>query len=500
MGWKAGLIAAFLGLASLAPVAAQDGGRRVALISDIHFSPFDDARLARTLSTSGTDSWAELLNTRGEAALATYGSDSNYALFASSLDAFARAAGDADFVVLPGDLLAHRFNEHAAAALGTGPDSDAVHAFAADTSRFVLDSVRAAVPGKPVVFALGNEDAACGDYAIEPRGRYLDRIRDTVRGAAGHGLVFDNFDLTWRHGGWYALHHPSLDDVRILVLNTVLWSQKYQNRCGDGGTTAGEAQLDWLRTELEDAVRFGQRIWLVYHIPAGIDAFSSRHADRTCPGAPVAFLRPEYEAALTALWREHADIIAATINGHTHRDGYRLVRGADGAPVTVAKIVPSISPVFGNNPGFQRATYGDDGALRDLETWRLDLAATAPAWAREYDFRTAYREGYAPQTVAAIARAAQTAPEGSEAELFTHYYALGHDTPAGAGLRSVACAIDILDPAAFRQCFCTGEAAAEAPSQGERITPPGAAQEGGPTGTIQVIRPSGTETVTVPAQ
>ena len=92
-----------LGMAGPSVRAAGDDGTFVVL-SDIHFNPFAPK----------------------DQATSRIGEDTNQALLTSGLATFARAMTRADFAIVPGDLLAHRFNAKAAASLGVDPSSPAV--------------------------------------------------------------------------------------------------------------------------------------------------------------------------------------------------------------------------------------------------------------------------------------------------------------------------------------------------------------------------------------
>lgn len=86
--------------------------------------------------------------------------------------------------------------------------------------------------------------------------------------------------------------------------------------------------------------------------------------------------------------------------GHTHMDDFRII-GTKEAPLVVSKLVPSISPIFRNNPAFQVYRFdGSTGAISTYQTYYLAnlSAAGRPTkledlqWSLEYEFRAAYRQ------------------------------------------------------------------------------------------------------------
>ena len=77
--------------------------------------------------------------------------------------------------------------------------------------------------------------------------------------------------------------------------------------------------------------------------------------------------------------------------GHIHRDDFRLLPDREGRPFVAIHIVPSVSPVYFNNPAVEIGWYDKgDGELRDYAPLYLDLANPKPTWATEYIFTRAY--------------------------------------------------------------------------------------------------------------
>ena len=129
----------------------------------------------------------------------------------------------------------------------------------------------------------------------------------------------------------------------IVVLNDVLWSTKYRDACGTDGLAAAQAMLDWLRDLLARQRTAGGRVWMVHHIPWGIDAYSTINATAsTCPAKVVPFLKEPFAAEFLALLVEHRDRLQASFSGHTHFDDYRLLTDARGSVVGLDKLTPGM--------------------------------------------------------------------------------------------------------------------------------------------------------------
>lgn len=437
------------------PAHGQNSGT-FGVISDIHFDPFDPPGLAASLARSAPAAWpAAFAAATKDQAMSAVGKDTNHALLASSIAAFARATAGADFALVTGDLLVHEFNRTAAAALGVDPASPAVADLAVKTSLFVVDAVGGALAGKPVIVALGNEDSSCGDYRVEPGGAYLLAMREAVRRLVGAERLLPDFDATYAAAGYYAVRHPTVANGLIVVLNDVLWSRHYRDDCPLRGPGAGEAMLGWLREQLARQRTAGGAVWMVHHIPWGIDAYSTVHANAaSCAAKAVPFLREPFASALSALLVEYRDVVRASFSGHTHFDGYRLLTDRVGTIVGLNKITPAVSPIYGQYPGFQVFTYDRQSvAPTDFSTWHLSSPATA--WRLEYTFTNAYGQPrYGPDIVAAVWQS--MAKGGAARDIYRRLYTVGRSEPSADDLAALVCALGHIDVASFTACYCGG--------------------------------------------
>jgi len=115
-----------------------------------------------------------------------------------------------------------------------------------------------------------------------------------------------------------------------------------------------------------------------------------------CAGdAPTLFLSSD---SLGSTLAEFGDVVQLAIFGHTHMDEMRLLEPAkaqDGSGTGTAvalKMVPSISPVDGNNPSFVVARVNT--ATATLRDYRVIAASNQSGvdtkWTEEYAFGKAY--------------------------------------------------------------------------------------------------------------
>jgi sphingomyelin phosphodiesterase acid-like 3 len=152
------------------PARAAEPSGIVAVVSDIYSNLFAAPDLTPRLVSSDPKEWPIIFASRSAQGFSSRGEDTNHALLASTLVALSANAGSADLAILSGDLPAHHFEEVAAQVLGTSPTSSDVRELAAKTVLYVADAVRTALPGRPILVALGNNDFECGDYQLEPGG------------------------------------------------------------------------------------------------------------------------------------------------------------------------------------------------------------------------------------------------------------------------------------------------------------------------------------------
>lgn len=445
-----------------AKVSAQEAGTgRFLLISDIHFDPFADPALFPRLAASPAEDWDELLASR-PSGFSPRGSDTNHALLRTSLDDARRRLLRPDFVLYPGDFLAHGWQAKydRLAPRSHLDDPAAYRDFTARTIQYLADEFRRRFPEVPILPTLGNEDSYCGDYMVEPDGRFLSMFAEVWAPLLGPGADLASFRETFGRGGSYTVRLPGLRGVRLVVLNSVFFSVSYCDACGPGTRTPALDELDWLDRTLTRVREEGETAWLLLHIPPGINSYNSVEEVQK-GGPPVTFWQPELTARFLQLVERHRTVLKMAFAGHTHMDDFRVVRLAD-VPTLLLKIAPAISPIFGNNPGYQVYRYDREaGVIADYETYYLTnleagpnpAAVPAGSWALEYGFREGYgAAGFDAVAVSALAGALRTDPERQRR--YTTWY--GVSAPPefdAAGFEVYRCAIANVTPGGYLTCL-----------------------------------------------
>ena len=384
-----------LALAVSLPGQAADseevGPVRFLMMSDVHFDPVADRKLVDRLSSLEPEEWPAIFETSADKTVAGYGADSNRVLLNSALQQAKRALPNPAFVILPGDFLPHNFRLRFNA--GAADHSDAAYRmFVRKTMQFVALQFEQTFPDTPIFPALGNDDADCGNYQLQPGGSFLADTLPILRRLIG-SLASAGIDQNWTGYGNYSV---TLRGLRIIFPNTVFFSGRYRNTCGSpDAADPGAATLAWLETELAAARQAKQRVWLVYHIPPGIDGFATLRTG-SCPDAIVPIWRQTYAALFAALMRRYSDTIVASFAGHTHVDDFRLLDDDSGYYGFVL-ITPPLSPIYSQNPGFRTIVSDAAGGLLDQTTYELanlteaEGGRAAPVWRAEYTFSEAWQ-------------------------------------------------------------------------------------------------------------
>jgi sphingomyelin phosphodiesterase acid-like 3 len=450
---------------------------RALMLSDIHIDPFaDPAKVARLNAAPATE-WPAILGAPEsptqakdfaalQAACPTRGVDTSYVLWHSSLTAMHTDAARAQFVTLSGDLLAHSFDCMYKTLL---PKASAAEydAFAEKTVRTIVSTLRATMPGVPLYIAMGNNDSGCSDYQLDAtHDAFLGLVAKVAAEAlptADRAGVLRDFSA----GGYYNVPLTAVPHTRLLVLDDVFFSGKYTTCSGKSDPAPAAAQLSWLASQLTDARQHGERVWVMGHIPPGVDLYSTvRKSSNVCAGTkPQMFLASE---SLPELLARNADVVRLAIFGHTHDDEMRLLTpGGDstgaapghGVPL---KIVASITPINGNRPSFTLATIDPASAtLTDYTVFMAsNLTGVGTTWSPEYSYSTTYHEpGFDAASLAELIAGFQADPAAkSEAsQAYLRNYFPGDMSPViKVAWPQYACTLEHDSAASFGACVCAG--------------------------------------------
>lgn len=256
----------------------------------------------------------------------------------------------------------------------------------------------------PVYPTLGNHDSLPEAY----------NTPNNINGGDGSTNVFSwNYDLLssmWKEDGWItaseasyasthygAYAHTTAQGLRVISINTDFWYTSNVFNYFNFTNPDQSGILRFLISELEICEKRGQRAWIIGHVLSGYDGSNSL---------------PNPTALFYSIVRRFSPAtIAGVFFGHTHEDQIQIfydyastslngtLRNTTDVdynkPLNMAFIGPSITPLTGNNAGYQ--LYQVDSKtfeIMDIKTYFANVSEantwTAPVWQFEYDSRATY--------------------------------------------------------------------------------------------------------------
>ncbi len=391
------LILSLIFNSGLALSTQNNASRQILAISDIHFSPFADCKTVKKcqliveLNQSGVDQWPQLFAQYSSDNLPSNGHSTNYALFHNLLVQIQQL--QPENILILGDFLAHRFRSQ---YLQYTHDHNRAHYenFVLKTLQYMTNSILQVIPENSAIYPVignndsyGGKDCAYPDYCNIPNGEFLKKTTNVWSGFFRNSANKALFMADFPQGGYYEAILPNSHN-HIIVLNTVLFSTKAQ---GPNGEQAALAQLQWLQQKLQNIADTKEKTWIIFHIPPGIDAYSTA---KNFLGIVVPFWNKEYVLQFSNLVHQYNSSITAVLSGHVHMDGFLILDMKNSHRLIVDSFVPSISPIFGNNPAYKLYHYNDeDFEIHNFITWYLNLRNEngKEGWKNEYTFSTVYQ-------------------------------------------------------------------------------------------------------------
>lgn len=443
------------------------------LASDFHFNPMADASLVPALAAAPPTQWEGILRHSRPAAFSQYGEDTNWWLLQSSLDAMRAALPNPAFVMVTGDLLAHRFPRTFLNTTHDGNRED-YRKFVLKTVEFLALELRKRFPDAQILLTPGNNDDDCGDYTIEGGGTFLHDTADVVRRLV-HGD--DEFQSSWEKLGSYDLPNPAVRDARIISLNSIFFSanyhaERFSQGCAPVASNAPTDLLAWLGARLEAARQAHEKVWLMFHIPPGIDSYFTiqKHealakiagpamTEQKCTSAIVPMWAPQWTAEFDHLLKKYGETVVAGFAAHTHVDDFRVINST--AEPAFVLVNPAVSPVYGQNPGFRLVTFAKNSGLSGQSTYYLTNlllagSSTPGVWKKEYTFAQEWKlprlDGASLSKLYESIKS-QPAVRDEWLKLYNVSSSAVHLPPNSA--LGLYCAIEGLDEKSYSSCFCS---------------------------------------------
>jgi sphingomyelin phosphodiesterase acid-like 3 len=347
-------------------------------IADIHFDPFVDCHnslqtcsLIKKLQTEPYQNWTAVFEKSNNRRVAKTGQDTNYLLFKKVLSELKEVKEEVhpQYVVILGDFLGHNFRDRYRQFSGDR-SKEGYQAFVKKTLQFLTYKLNQVFPDIDIYPAVGNNDSYTGDYSVIPQGSFLKDISSVWSAFIKNPENKESFQNNFSNAGFYSVQVPGNDDLKIIMLDTVLFSE---NNSGKVSKPAAKQQLKWLADQLKQAHQENQKVMIGFHIPEGIDIYAVLKEKF---GIVWKFWRPAYRKEFDAILGQYPDVVTAVFPAHVHRDVFQFLMLGTFSKIPVY-ITSSISPVFGNTPSFKIFTYYYDAnnpnSLHDIESTTVEI-------------------------------------------------------------------------------------------------------------------------------
>ena len=357
-----------------------------------------------------------------------YGQDTNAFLFDSLIRDMRAVDPNAPVVVITGDLLAHLIKP----------------ADAPGTAVRMARAFNAAFPHAQFVLVLGNEDSSCGDYALSPNEPFLRTVARAWAPLVNRNGAAPNFVRTFSHDGFYTATLPVKGGLHAVIVDDVFWSARYAPHC----LPAGNIRLSSLH-ELDRALQSTPgNLWVLFHIPPGIDAFSTAHIAHRL--ALVPFLAPDLRDQFLIALHGASARISLAVAGHTHKFAYRVLGATDPHPIPLL-MVPAVSPIFANAPMYLTATVRKGGSLGTVRLHAFDKGR----WSDIGGMPSLGVTEFTPAQLLALQE--RLLHDGALRDTYARLYSGGARPEIGTGNWPIYwCATTALGSTSFRQCTHTG--------------------------------------------
>ncbi|KAK7195916.1 hypothetical protein NESM_000524400 [Novymonas esmeraldas] len=313
--------------------AAVVAGRRVTLISDIHYDPLYGKHHAYKCTKKSSPVWG------------TPGCDSSPQLTARALEDV--SAHNTSLVLYSGDWQRHHYSRS-----GLEPAT----LFKDLSQRFRNITVDGSLGAIAFSASLGNNDVVPDYYFALEDAATNEQLSYRVDAMLEEGLLSPAEAAVIRKCGYYT---HELAHVHVIVLHTLLWAYRLEpelpssvdDPCG---------QFSFLKSELQRVRAAGKRAIVMGHIPPGLNAYGVLdHGFRSA--VEDMFWKEAYEATYDSIIHDFRDLVAVQLFGHTHK--FTLLTLPRNGALSI--IVPAVSPIFSNNPSYLVAEFSDAWAMED---------------------------------------------------------------------------------------------------------------------------------------
>lgn len=318
-------------------------------IADIHFDPFaycntSPCPLISKLQQADVSQWPVILKTQSSY-MPRFKQDTNFTLLTSTLKNFKQVSSNENprFVLILGDFIGHDFR-YKFAKFTKDKSQASYQAFVFKTLNFLSNELNQTFVNTDSYSVVGNNDSYQNDYQSNPGGAFFYDVAKLWARSISNVENRNSMQAQFSKAGYYALTLPAQNNLRLIVLNTNLFSYHARAQIVD---QAAQTQLIWLHQQLQTAKDNHQKVLIAMHIPPGIDLYQTFTV--------VNLWKQKYVDAYNAELNTFSSEIMGVFAGHLHADWFQaLTLNTNILPITGT---PAVSPIYGTNPGFKIYTY-----------------------------------------------------------------------------------------------------------------------------------------------
>lgn len=448
------VIKAFLIILSVIHFSAA-ADESLLFVTDMHFDPLADTGIVAKLIEQPVSKWNEIFQSSRKKELSGYRDDSNYPLWQSALKAMKQTVPHPATVIVGGDFFRHTFRAdfeklYKEQNPGKSDFRSVYSSFIQKTIQFLVQGLVEQFPEAQFIPVIGNNDSTCGDYMVALRDPFLKDFANAWQQASKKSIP-QNQSSDFASSGHFITTLQQNPKLRIIVGNDIFMAPQYNGRCGNSFVPPGQGELSWIDQQLTAAEKADEKVWLITHIPPGVDVTRSLY--KSIAGKKSAFspmLKDDYNQRYLDVLHRHSKNILMHFTAHGHFGEIRI----PGGEVAVL-LAPSISPDKTNNPTFQ--VYDVDAknmVLKNFTNYSLDLSAEgATAWQKILDFNQAFEQKEVSlASLKAVAAALKEGKSGAAySQMVTSNGALAK-TFFSLAQKAYVCGMTEMTLAAFQTC------------------------------------------------
>ena len=285
--------------------------------------------------------------------------DSSYSLISQTFEQMKEIDPAPEFILITGDLIGHDTSD----LLDENGDYNHLSNINLIKQSFsdITDLALSHFPDVQIIPMIGNNDAYV-DYKM-PQGwtklDYLNFLHSQWKPLVG--IISPSFFTD----GYYSTTTSS--GFTVIVLNTMLFSKQQKE-----DLAVGDEEMAWLISQLDS----NSNIIIAMHIPPSMSLFERKQSWHDHYTKDFIKAIQDYEAKIIAIF-----------GGHFHTGSFQLIGSL---PIILN---PSVSPSFGNNPGFRYYKPSETDYVEcNLNGFNWHEGWSCESFTSVYGFRMNYRQ------------------------------------------------------------------------------------------------------------